>query len=62
MKKNQYIVPAMQVTTINVADGILLSASDGKDMLGNGGTTEDGDVTESDAKGNSYNIWDISWE
>ena len=63
MKKNQYIVPAMQVTALNVATGILLSGSgEGKQMLGNGGTTS-GNVTESDVKSDreSYNVWDDDW-
>lgn len=63
MKKNQYIVPAMQVTALHVATGILLSGSgNGQQMLGNGGTTN-GNVTESDVKAdrNDYNVWDDDW-
>jgi len=64
MKKNQYIEPAMQVTALNLATGILLSGSaDGQQMLGNGGTTTSGNVTESDVKADreSYNVWDDDW-
>ena len=53
----------MQVTALNVATGILLSGSgEGKQMLGNGGTTS-GNVTESDVKSDreSYNVWDDDW-
>jgi hypothetical protein len=64
MKKNQYIAPAIEVTALSVATGILLSGSgDGQQMLGNGGTTTNGNVTYSDVKADrdSYNVWDDDW-
>ena len=56
--KKTYIIPAVSIYKMNVADGILLSASGGGDsLLGGGGGTDAGGITEAGIKG--YNDWDI---
>ena len=56
--KKTYIIPAVSIYKMNVADGILLSASGGGDsLLGGGGGTSGNSITNADIKG--YNDWDI---
>ena len=55
--KKTYIIPAVSIYKMNVADGILLSASGGGDSLLGGGGGTSGGITEGDVK--NYNDWDI---
>jgi len=61
--KKKYIAPAVEIEQLDMADGILLYASDESNrILGNGGKTKTDDytVTSSDTKesGNWSSIWD----
>lgn len=60
MKKNQYIVPEIMVVRISQKDGILLDATAGNAILGDGGDTYGKDI-EVQVKGNNYNVWDDDW-
>ena len=59
MKKN-YIAPAVEIEQLDMADGILLYASDDTNrILGNGGKTGANSVFSADTKesGSWSNIW-----
>jgi len=58
--KKIYIAPQVETYKIRTADGILLTASaDNKSILGNGGDTTSGSVTDADTKGSGdWNIWE----
>lgn len=61
MKKNLYTAPEVSIVNLNIADGIMLIASEnGQGLLGNGGETA-GNVTESDVKSQRYSVWDDDW-
>lgn len=61
MEKKAYISPSIMAYQMNIADGILYSASsESKSLLGDGGSTEstEGNVTKGDTKSSgSWNVW-----
>lgn len=59
MKKNLYTAPEVSIVNLNIADGIMLIASE--NLLGNGGDTSTSNVTESDVKSQRYSVWDDDW-
>ena len=62
MKKNLYTAPEVSIVNLNIADGIMLIASEnGQGLLGNGGDTSTYNVTESDVKSQRYSVWDDDW-
>jgi len=59
MEKKAYITPAVMIVQMNTADGILLTASAEKSILGDGGNTSDDEVTSGDTKyEGDWNIWE----
>ncbi len=63
MNKTRYIAPALRTVALGQADALLLTAStEEESILGNGGGTGTGGVTEGGAKGRSgYNVWNDDW-
>ena len=60
MKKTIYSAPTITVTHLTAADGIMTVLSGGE-TLGYGGDTATQNITDSDVKIHSYNVWDDDW-
>ncbi len=59
MKKKTYIIPAVNIHQLHMADGILLTGSAEERILNEGTGTGDNSITSGDTKGSyDWDIWD----